>query len=57
LPAVRLRDDGQPYEIEEIDHCEWASTLAAPFGFPAEKLFACHSAIVTGVQEEFGAER
>jgi hypothetical protein len=31
-----------------------ARTLAAPFGFPAKKLFACHSAIVTGAEEEFG---
>ena len=54
LPAGRLRDDGQPYELEGIDNCTWARTLAAPFGFPAEKLFACHSAIVTGAQEEFG---
>jgi hypothetical protein len=57
LPAIRLRDDGQPYEIDDIDNCGWARTLAAPFGFPAEKLFACHSAIVTGAQEEFGAGR
>jgi hypothetical protein len=57
LPAVRLDDDGQPYEIDDIDNCGWASTLAAPFGFPAEKLFACHSAIVTGAQEEFGGGR
>jgi hypothetical protein len=55
LPAGRLRDDGQPYEIEAIDNCAWATTLAAPFGFPAEKLFACHSAIVTGAQQEFGS--
>jgi hypothetical protein len=55
LPAVRLADDGQPYEIVDIDNCVWATTLAAPFGFPGEKLFACHSAIVTGAQEEFGS--
>ena len=30
LPAVRLRDRGQPYEIEDIDNCGWATTLAAP---------------------------
>ena len=53
LPAVRLHDDGQPYEIDDIDNCGWARMLAAPFGFPAEKLFACHSAIVTGAEEEF----
>jgi len=55
LPAARLHDDGQPYEIEDIDNCGWAETLAAPFGLPAEKLFVCHHAIVTGVQEEFAA--
>jgi hypothetical protein len=57
VPELRLRDDGQPYEIDDIDNCEWARTLAAPFGFQAEKLFACHSAIVTGAREEFGAGR
>jgi hypothetical protein len=55
LPAARLRDDGQPYELDDMGNCAWARTLAAPFGLPAEKLFACHSAIVTGAQEEFGA--
>ena len=35
--------------------CEWARTLGAPFGLQAEKLFARHSAIVTGVRDEFGA--
>jgi hypothetical protein len=54
LPAVRLQDDGRPYEIDDIDNCAWAETLAAPFGLLAEKLFACHSAIVTGAREEFG---
>jgi hypothetical protein len=53
LPDARLHDDGLPYEIDDIDKCEWARTLAAPFGFPPEKLFACHSAIVTGAEEEF----
>jgi hypothetical protein len=57
LPPIRLRDDGQPYEIDDIDNAGWARRLAAPFGIPAEKLFACHSAIVTGAQEEFGAGR
>src|SRR5262249_3860576 len=55
LPATRIHDDGQLYEIDDIDNCAWATALAAPFGFPAEKLFACHSAILTGVREEFGA--
>ena len=55
LPAARIGDNGQPYELDDMGNCGWARTLAAPFGFPAEKLFACHSAIVTGAQEEFGA--
>ena len=55
LPPARLQDDGRPYEIGDIDDCGWATLLAAPFRFPAEKLFACHSAIVTGVREEFAA--
>src|SRR5262245_37055453 len=48
LPAARLNDNGQPYELNDMDNCGWARTLAAPFEIPAEKLFACHSAIVTG---------
>jgi len=55
LSPARLQDDGRPYEIGDIDDCGWATLLAAPFGFPAEKLFACHSAIVGGVREEFAA--
>jgi hypothetical protein len=55
LPADRLRDDGRSYELDDIGACDWARKLGAPFGLPAEKLFACHSAIVTGAQEEFGA--
>jgi hypothetical protein len=55
LPAERLRDDGRPYELDDMKNCGWARTLAAPFNLPAEKLFVCHSAIVTGAQEEFGA--
>jgi len=55
LPPAPLQDDGRPYEIGDIDDCGWATLLAAPFGFPAEKLFACHSAIVGGVREEFAA--
>lgn len=55
LSAARLRDGGQPYELDDMDNCGWATTLVAPFGFPGEKLFACHSAIVTGIQEEFGS--
>jgi hypothetical protein len=55
VPPGRLHDDGRPYEIEDIDRCQWASALAAPFGFIPDKLFACHSAIVTGAQKEFGS--
>jgi hypothetical protein len=54
LPAEGIRDGGQPYELDDIENCGWAKTLAAPFGIPPEKLFACHSAIVTGVIAEFG---
>lgn len=56
LPATRLKDTGQPYELNDMDNCGWARTLAAPFEIPAEKLFACHSAIVAGVRDEFGGE-
>jgi hypothetical protein len=54
LPAARLRDDGQAFELDDMRNCGWARTLSAPFGLPAEKLFACHSAIVTGTSEECG---
>jgi hypothetical protein len=57
LPAARLRDDGRAYELDDIDNCGWAETIGAPFGLPAEKLFACHSAIVSGAKEEFGDAR
>jgi hypothetical protein len=53
LPASRLADDGQLYELDDMSACGWARPLAAPFGFPAEKLFAAHSAIVTGARDEF----
>jgi hypothetical protein len=55
LPKARLDDDGRPYELDDMQKCGWARVLAAPFEFPAEKLFACHSAVVTGVREEFGS--
>lgn len=54
LPVNRLSDNGRPYELDDMGNCEWARALAAPFRFPAEKLFACHSAIVAGVRGEFG---
>jgi hypothetical protein len=57
LPAARLHDDGRSYELEDMGNCGWARALGAPFGLPAEKLFACHSAIVTGAAEEFGGEQ
>jgi hypothetical protein len=56
VPLARLRDDGRAYELDDMAQCGRARTLAAPFGPPAEKLFACHSAIVTGAREEFGSE-
>lgn len=54
-----IKDNGQPYEIEteDLQNCSWAKMLAAPFGFPAEKLLVCHSAIVTGVSEQLGSHR
>jgi len=54
LPVDRLRDDGRAYELDDIGACDWARKLGAPFGLPAEKLFACHSAIVSGARGEFG---
>lgn len=54
LPVSRLADDGRPYELDDMSACGWARPLAAPFGFPAEKLFATHSAILSGAREEFG---
>jgi hypothetical protein len=54
LPGDRIRDDGQPYELDDMENCGWAKAIAAPFGIVPEKLFACHSAIVTGAIKEFG---
>lgn len=56
VPPDRIRDGGQPYEIEDMGQCQWAEPLSAPFGIIPQKLFACHSAIVTGASEEFGAQ-
>jgi hypothetical protein len=55
LPAEGIKDNGQPYELDDMKNCGWAQPLAAPFGLPAEKLFVCHSAIVTGITEELGS--
>ena len=54
-----MTDNGEPYglEIDDSTNCDWAKSLAAPFGLPAEKLLVCHHAIVTGITEEFGSER
>ena len=59
LPAEAMTDNGEPYglEIDDSTNCDWAKSLAAPFGLPAEKLLVCHHAIVTGITEEFGSER
>jgi len=38
LPATRLRDDGQGYELDDMANCGWARMLGATFGLPAEKL-------------------
>src|SRR5262249_3852409 len=40
IPANRLSDDGQPYELDDIGKCDWAKKLGAPFHVPGEKLFA-----------------
>jgi hypothetical protein len=59
LADEAIEDNGLPYEIDngDLQNCTWAKLLAAPFGLPAEKLLVCHSAIVTGVTEEFGRHR
>lgn len=54
VSKAKLHDDGQPYDLEDIGNCEWARSLALPFGLPAEKLFACHSSIVAGARDEYG---
>ena len=56
VPAEGLKDDGRPYELNDSKNCGWATFVGAPFGLPPEKLFACHSAIVTGVTEDTGAD-
>ena len=53
VPRASLADDGQPYELDDMANCGWARALSAPFGLVPEKLFACHSSIVTGVREEY----
>jgi hypothetical protein len=54
VPTSVLEDDGRPYELADMTNCAWATRLATPFDLPAEKLFVCHSAIVTGITEELG---
>ena len=55
LPVDAMSDDGKPYELEDMNNCGWAKAISAPFGIMPEKLFACHSAILKGVKEEFGS--
>lgn len=57
LPAGAMSDDRRPYELDDMANCGWARSLSAPLGMVPEKLFACHSAVVTGVREEFGNDR
>jgi hypothetical protein len=57
LAVDSIQDNGQPYELDDMKTCGWAKSLAAAFGLPAEKLFVCHSAIVTGITEEFGSDQ
>jgi hypothetical protein len=54
VPAGRVRDSGEPYELDDMAQCQWAEPLSSPFGIVPQKLFACHSAVVTGASEEFG---
>jgi hypothetical protein len=56
LPPAHISDDGKLYELDDMSNCGWAKQLSAPFGLPAEKLFVCHSAIVTGAREELGGD-
>jgi hypothetical protein len=53
VPSERLRDGGEPYELDDMGQCQWAEPLSSPFGIIPQKLFACHSAVVTGAREEF----
>jgi hypothetical protein len=55
LPADAIKDDGTPYGLGDLQNCRWANDLAEPLGLPAEKLFVCHVAIVTGITEELGS--
>lgn len=55
LPVDSLQDNGQPYELEDLENVGWAASVGSAFGLPAEKLFVCHGAIVTGITEEFGS--
>ena len=43
--------------FEDMENCDWARKLAAPFGFMPQKLFVCHSAVIAGVKEEFASGR
>ena len=56
VPPARIRDGGDPYELDDMGQCQWAEPLSAPLGIIPQKLFACHSAIVTGAREEFGTQ-
>lgn len=53
LPVAAFLTHTSPFELEDMGNCRWATDLSKPFGIVPLKLFACHSAIVTGVQEEF----
>lgn len=50
LPPSRLQDDRVPYDLEDINSL-WPIPLTVPFGIMPQKLFAVHSACVTGCQE------
>jgi hypothetical protein len=51
LAVQVMQDNVAPYELDDMGNCEWARSLSAPFGMVPQKLFACHSAVVTGARE------
>jgi hypothetical protein len=51
IPAERLVYGVEPFELDDMSKRQWAEALAAPFGIMPQKLFAAHSACVTGAVE------
>ena len=52
IPQEKHKQFREKFELDDIDNIGWAEELAKPFGFMPEKLFVCHSSIVTGVKED-----